>query len=71
MSALDLLSDIAKDRITVTGRQPGHAHVMLWGTCLLDVTVEEVRARFYHSYFGGRDAWVDGKGNWSAVVHTD
>lgn len=59
------------ERITVTGRQGGYAHEKLWGTCSPDVTVEEIRARFYHEYFGGRDAQVDGNGNWSCVVHTD
>ncbi len=58
-------------QITVIGRQAGYAHVRLWGTCQPDVTVEDIRARFYHHYFGGRDAAVDGKGNWSVTVHTD
>lgn len=57
-------------RIDITDRQPGYTHVRLQGTCSADVTVEDIRKSMYHSYFGGRDAWVrDGK--WGCVVHTD
>ena len=57
-------------RIVVTTRRPGYAHETLGGTCAPDVTVEEIRARFYDTYFGGRDAWVR-DGHWGCVVHTD
>lgn len=54
----------------VTNREPGYAHTRVQGTCSPDVTVEDVKRRFYHGYFGGRDAWVrDGK--FGCVIHTD
>ncbi|MER9829205.1 hypothetical protein NKJ51_12560 [Mesorhizobium sp. M0134] len=54
----------------VTGRERGYAHTRIWGTCSQDVTVEDVKERLYHWYFGGRDAWVrDGK--FGCVIHTD
>lgn len=55
----------------VTHRSGGYAHVRLSGVCDLDVTAEDVRKRFYHPYFGGRDAGVDGKGKFWVTVHTD
>lgn len=54
----------------VTGQSPGHNHTMVWGTCPADATIEEVKARFYHDYFGGRDAWArDGK--FGCTIHLD
>lgn len=54
----------------VTSRQPGYAHVTVYGTCSPNVTIEDVRKRFYHSYFGGRGEWVrDGK--FGVIIHTD
>lgn len=54
----------------VTDRVYGYNHTRLQGTCPADATVEEVKDRFYHEYFGGRDAWVrDGK--FGCTVHLD
>lgn len=48
----------------------GYAHVTINGTYTGPATVEDVKQKFYHSYFGGRDAWCrDGK--FGCVVHTD
>jgi hypothetical protein len=57
-------------RIEVDLRVPGYAHTRLTGTCGPDVTVEDVRQRFYHEYFGGRDAWVR-DGRWGVIRHDD
>jgi hypothetical protein len=57
-------------RMEVDTRQPGYAHVTVQGTCGPDVTVEDVRKRFYHWYFGGRDAWVK-DGRFGVTIHTD
>ena len=40
------------------------------GICSPDVTVEDVKKRFYHWYFGGRDAWVK-DGRFGCTIHTD
>lgn len=64
-------TDTTQKKIVVTGRASGYAHVRLWGTCGPDVTREDIEKRFYHSYFGGREARVHKDGTWSCVVHTD
>lgn len=56
--------------MTVTHRIPGYAHVTIQGVCSPDVTVEDVKAEFYHWYFEGREAWVR-DGRFGCVVHTD
>ena len=38
------------------------------GSCGAGVTVEDIKARYYHPYTGGRDAWVK-DGRWGAVEH--
>ena len=48
----------------------GYAHTTISGRCGPDVTREDVEARFYHSYFGGRGAWVK-DGRFGCVIHTD
>lgn len=48
----------------------GYKHTTVQGTCPDDATVEEVRSRFYHEYFGGRDAWVK-DGRFGCTIHTD
>lgn len=55
-------------QMIVTGRSEGYNHTVVWGICSPDVTVEDVKKRFYHDYFGGRQAWVkDGK--FGATIH--
>jgi len=39
------------------------------GTCGKSVTVEDIKKRFYHPYFGGRDAKVH-NGTFTATEHT-
>jgi hypothetical protein len=54
----------------VTDRSFGYNNTTVRGTCPDDATVQEVKDRFYHEYFGGRDAWVrDGK--FGCTIHTD
>lgn len=54
----------------VEHRSPGYAHVTISGTYTGPATVDDVKDKFYHDYFGGRDAWCrDGK--FGCVVHTD
>lgn len=54
----------------VTTRSSVYAHETVQGTCPLDATVEEVKERFYHWYFGGRGAWVK-DGRFGCTIHTD
>lgn len=60
----------AEKTMTVLSRSPGYGHTSLYGDCSPDVTVDDVKARFYHPYFEGRDAWVK-DGHFGCVVHTD
>jgi hypothetical protein len=55
---------------TVQNREHGYAHVRVNGTYTGPATVDDVRKRFYHDYFGGRDAWCR-DGRFGAVIHTD
>jgi hypothetical protein len=55
---------------TVTNRIAGYAHVTLHGTYTGPATVDDVKKKFYHSYFGGRGAWCH-DGEFGCVVHTD
>lgn len=54
----------------VTDRYPGYNQVTVQGVCPADATVEEVKERFYHEYFGGREAWVK-DGRFGCVIYTD
>jgi hypothetical protein len=57
-------------RITVTKRTPGHAHTRIEGTCGPKVTLDKIKATFFHPMFGGREASVFG-GKFSVIRHTD
>ncbi len=57
-------------QMIVTARSAGYAHVAVRGDCSPDITVEDVKKRFYHWYFGGRDAWVR-DGRFGCTIHTD
>jgi hypothetical protein len=63
---------MAEDEVKfeVVDRFPGYAHVRIYGTYTGPATVEDVKKRFYHSYFGGRDPWCS-DGRFGVVVHTD
>lgn len=54
----------------VTSRSYGYNNETVGGTCPLDATVEEVKERFYHWYFGGRNAWVK-DGRFGCTIHLD
>lgn len=54
----------------VTNRDYGYNHTTVTGTCPADATVQEVKDRFYHDHFGGRDAWVR-DGRFGCTIHTD
>lgn len=56
--------------IEVEHRLAGHANVRLSGRCGPDVTRHDIEKRFYHPYFGGRDAGVS-EGRFWVTVHTD
>lgn len=67
------MADAAADQaveFTVSQRLGGYAHVTLYGTYTGPASVKDVEQRFYHPYFGGREAWVK-DGQWGCVVHTD
>jgi hypothetical protein len=54
----------------VTDRSFGYNNTTVQGTCPQDATVEEVKERFYHEYFGGRGAWVK-DGRFGCTIHND
>jgi hypothetical protein len=54
----------------VTSRSHGYNNETVSGTCPEDATVQEVEERFYHWYFGGRNAWVK-DGRFGCTIHTD
>jgi len=54
----------------VETRRAGYANVTIAGRCGPDVTKADVEARFFHSYFGGREAWIR-DGRFGCVIHTD
>ncbi len=64
------MSDQHTKRMNVTSRSQGYHHMVIVGECDPDVTVEDVRSRFFHVQFGGRDAWVK-DGRFGCTVHTD
>lgn len=64
------MDDDRRLQFKVTDQHFGYGHVRVSGTCPTDATVAEVKEIFYHSYFGGRDAWVE-NGRFSCVTHTD
>jgi hypothetical protein len=55
---------------TVERSEPGYNHVCLHGTYTGPATVEDVKKRFYHEYFGGREAWCR-DGRFGCVYHID
>ena len=57
-------------QMIVTTRSSGYNNTTVSGVCSPDVTVEDVKKRFYHWYFGGRDAWVR-DGRFGCTIHTD
>lgn len=57
-------------QMSVTSRSDGYGHCTVSGVCSPDVTVEDVKKRFYHFYFGGRAAWVK-DGRFGCTIHTD
>jgi hypothetical protein len=62
---------VAPEKVmNVTSRSDGYANTTVSGECSPDVTVEDVKKRFYHWYFGGRDAWVK-DGRFGCTIHTD
>lgn len=62
---------LEKSDFRVTEVRPGYSHQTVTGKCPVGATVDDVKRLFYDPYFGGREAWVDGKGNFGVVVHTD
>lgn len=57
-------------QIIVEQRGNGYGHCTVSGVCSPDVTEEDVKKRFYHWYFGGRNAWVK-DGRFGCTIHTD
>lgn len=64
--------DVATDpkSITVVTVQHGYNHTVYGGICGPEVTLDDIKERFYHPHFGGRQAWVE-DGNWGATCHDD
>lgn len=61
---------IGDDEIRVTKVTPGYGHTRYEGLCGPSVTVHDIKNRFYHPMFGGRDASVQ-NGRFKAVCHND
>ncbi len=57
-------------QMVVEHRSNGYNNCTVSGVCSPDVTVEDVEKRFYHWYFGGRNAWVK-DGRFGCTIHTD
>lgn len=57
-------------RIEVTRCVPGYANTRFEGRCSDDVTVEDIKEKFYHPHFGGRGAFVS-NGSFQAIRHDD
>ena len=57
-------------QMIVKDRSPGYAQTVISGICSPDVTVEDVKKRFYHSYFGGARPWVN-NGRFGCTIFTD
>ena len=55
---------------TVEHREPGYKNSRISGTYIGSATVEDVKKQFFHSYFGGREAWIK-DGRFGCVVHLD
>jgi hypothetical protein len=60
----------ATQQMSVTQWSHGYNNTTIQGVCSPDVTVEDVKKRFYHDYFGGRAAWVS-DGKFGCTIHTD
>lgn len=56
--------------IQVVDIRRGYGHAEYSGTCGPDVTVADIKKRFYDPMFGGRGAWCS-NGRWGAIEHTD
>ena len=62
------MTDTKEITFTVTNTVHGYNHDTIYGTFTGPATVKDVEDRFYHFYFGGRNAWVkDGK--FGCIVH--
>lgn len=68
--SVEEIASVDPKHITITDSQRGYAHTQYYGTCGPDVTVDDVKRAIYHSYFGGRNAWVR-DGQWGAICHDD
>lgn len=53
---------------TVTSTEHGYNHDRIIGTHTGSVTVKDVEDKFFHDYFGGREAWVK-DGRFGCVIH--
>lgn len=68
MSAVETIT--AEKTYTVTLWKSQHGHDVIEGTYTGPVTSADVAAKYYHDWFGGRDA-VAADGRFSAIRHTD
>ena len=66
------MNNTEQDRkfIKVTRTMPGYHHTDYEGECGPDVTIDDIKKKFYSPYFGGRNARVC-NGKWSATRHDD
>lgn len=61
---------LAPDEIVEDEHINNGTHTIVRGRCGDEVTAADIRERFYHPVFGGREALVLG-GWFSVIVHTD
>lgn len=77
MNHAEVLMDFTFDALerspvfTVTRQIEGYKHTVIEGTYTGFATSQDVAQYFYHMYFGGREASVDGKGNFRVIRHND
>lgn len=64
------MTDRIEPVFTILHSSPGYAHTRVSGTYTGDATIEDVGKKFYHPYFGGRDAWCS-NGEWGCIIHDD
>jgi len=59
---------VEEKTFTVTNTTHGYNHDRISGTYTGPVTVKDVEEKFYHYYFGGREAWAR-DGSFGCVIH--
>lgn len=66
------MSEQQKVEFKVERAEHGYNHVRYHGTFTGPATIDDLKKRFYHEYFGGREARLDANlKTFSVVTHID